>query len=210
VFNGNIIKKPTLFRHAVISGFVEALAGRTVVAQGESPEKDQEFLPDVSHKRIGLSFLTPRSRFEWLHRAVTERIVKNFSSSDEQDEHRTRRTKTLESVQSWLLDNVSLEYLLSDTTYKTLFQLLATQGQTPISERLFFRAYFEDYDPKGNPPLAAWKELNNQLNTAYRPFLEGNEYAIMADNYSVEPPFRSTILLVIEDIIKATRNARCD
>ena len=96
------------------------------------------------------------NRFNWLNEAITEETALKLIGKES-----------------------SSSYFLS----RHLFNLLKTKGKSAISDDLFVRAYFENYDvhkPHGDR-IPAWKGLIESINQAYSP-----GFLARLDNYIKE------------------------
>jgi len=124
---------------------LHALSGRTLVAEKpKNPIADDDENYYYNAQRVGLRFQSGESsRFRWLNEGVTESLTQDICT-------------------------------ITDTTYekeRELFKLLQQQGKIPVSEELFIKAFFENYNPDlpYGERIPAWKHLYSAINNAYVP-----------------------------------------
>jgi hypothetical protein len=154
---------------------LHAISGKTVLFKPESHSFRSDNYMSYDIQRIGLSFdielKRSDGRFNWLNEAVTERLTSSMSGTPP--------------------DIYEEELALLDA--------LLANGENPLSEELFYDAYFEDYDSEHTEIISAWKALSRAITQAYEPRLlveidrivreEGVEAAInYLENRSHKPP----------------------
>lgn len=113
----------------------------------DGEQSDEFSFSDFKELRVGLHFHEKESQFRWLNEAVTETITRDICEIPE-----------------------------SQCTYKKereLFNLLCKQGKNPISPDIFYRAYFENYNPERKEDygtgVPSWKTMQDILTKSYAP-----------------------------------------
>lgn len=132
---------------------IHAASGNVVI---ESTESDDYGIKEVQldSTRVGLRFAkgplrdiaSKKSLFRWLNEAVTEKI--NIEITNHEKKLQTYREE------------------------RALFNLLCHNGKFLIDETLFYRAYFENYNPElrqSGTGVPQWKKLWSEINNAYCP-----------------------------------------
>ncbi len=154
--NSQYIENMHLYFHEMF----HAIAGKTVLIN-KDPDIEEESLDTLDTQRGGLLFTLPEvTRFFWLNEAITESItnevMKNVLRKDFE--------KSEEKVASYL----------EGSSYKKeqeLLELLIEAGRPYLDEKLFYAAYFEDFEPSlpEGQRIPHWKALWKAINQAYEP-----------------------------------------
>lgn len=146
---------------------LHAVSGRTVIKSQvvDDIEGYGEFTDtDIIHQRTGTRIGSPRGeglemkqRFHWLNEAVTEQLTWRLLG------------KKIPEPKSVMERLMSKKYEGSATYVpeRKLFDLLLQKGSTPLDEKLFLAAYFEDFDPEKPNPIPAWKAMTKAVRESY-------------------------------------------